>query len=246
MPELFEFEEPQPINASHLVHCACVVCGGVALAAPSQAQKARCTACVGAGVDGSALRGSYTPGRLLSPLRPSEAVVEQPEVRPPVLVCLPECEHPMPDPVRDLTLYAIAQGWQVVVQHSAGGVMGGNGKQLADAQMWGMRLRMGAKWQGYAVRRGAQWESVCVAGETLPPFLTLGITELRTWLAEPEQPASWYAGLRAKAAAQAQAAKIVKCPGPGACGWTAAGEHTHRANGDIKPKASRSKREHGG
>lgn len=242
MAELFEFEEPQPIEASHLVHCACMTCGGTALAAPEQARKARCTACAGAGVDGSALRGSYTPGRLLSPLRPSEAVVERTAIRPPVLVCPPDCAHPLPAPVRDLTLYASAYGWLVTAQHSVGGVMGGIGKQLADAQLWSVRFRVGVKWQGYAVRRGAQWESVCVAGETLSPFLTLGVTDLRTWLAEPEQPLEWYAGLRAKAAGQTLAAKKAKCP-PG-CALLAG--HEHRANGDVKYPKPRSKREHGG
>jgi hypothetical protein len=123
--------------------------------------------------------------------------------------------------------------------------MGGAGKQLADAEMWSVRFRQGS-WQGYAVRRGGAWESTCVAGAALPPFMALGVTDLHQWLADPDRPAQWYQLLRRKAAEQALAAKTVKCPGPGACTWNQGGEHTHRANGDIKAKTSRKEREHGG
>ena len=129
--------------------------------------------------------------------------------------------------------------------HSRGGVMGGNGKQLAVAELWSVRFRRGA-WQGYAVRRGSAWDSVCIAGATLPPFLALGVTDLRQWLADPERPGgvevgAWIENLKAQSSKRAKASKIVKCPGPGECAWVdeQRGDHTHRANGEIKIKTTR-------
>lgn len=118
--------------------------------------------------------------------------------------------------------------------------MGGNGKQLAVADLWSVRFRRG-EWMGYAVRRGAAWDSVCVTGATLPPFMRLGVTALREWLADPDRPPAWYGEILLKQDAQALAAKQVACPGRGACAWVdeARGMHTHRGNGDIKPKVTK-------
>jgi pimeloyl-ACP methyl ester carboxylesterase len=246
MAELFEFEEPQPVAASHLLRCRCCVCGAEALAAPQQVSVARCTGCMGAGAASGARVGSYTPGALLVPLRPAQQVVERADLHPPVSVCESNgCEHTEPAPVTALLNAAYAAGWRAVVRHSRGGVMGGSGKQLADAEIWSVRFRCGS-WQGYAVRRGDVWDSVCVAGAGLPPFLLLGVTSLREWLTEPDRPPAWYQEKRAEEAARKLAAKIVKCPGPGHCTWAEPGEHTHRGNGDIKPKTSRKESEHGG
>jgi hypothetical protein len=155
------------------------------------------------------------------------------------------------------------RGWQLRWQHSRGGVMGGAGKQLAPAEMWSVRFRRGA-WQGYAVRRGGAWDSVCVAGEALPPFLALGVTDLRVWLADPAQPPEWYDKIRKRVAGAALASKVIKCPGPGECALDlvrlafvplrmAMGsrqmalipDHTHRGDGATKIKNSKAERKTG-
>jgi hypothetical protein len=111
---------------------------------------------------------------------------------PPEYVCGDECEHDEPKPVTDLHATAIDRGWYAEIRHSRGGVVGGTGKQLAVADMWSVRFRRDG-WMGYAVRRGAAWSSICVAGVELPPFLKLGLNGLKVWLANPDQPAEWYA-----------------------------------------------------
>ncbi len=152
----------------------------------------------------------------------------------------------MPGPVDQLLTAAARAAWSTGVRHSRGGVVGGNGKQLVDADLWSVRFRRGG-FAGYAVRRGDAWDSVWVSGEALPPFGLLGVTALREWLTDPERPAEWYEAKRGEEAARKLAAKIVKCPGPGVCAWPVdGGEHTHRANGDVKPKVSRKVAEHGG
>lgn len=132
-------------------------------------------------------------------------------------------------------------GWQVLTQHSRARNMQANGKQGAKVEdFWGVRFRRG-EWAGYAVRRGDAWDGVCVTGSVLPPFLALGVTDLRVWLAEPERPASWYQEIRERVKARDLASKQRACPGPGLCAWVdeGRGDHTHRANGDIKIKKTR-------
>ncbi len=114
--------------------------------------------------------------------------------------------HEAPGPVEGLALDAWDHDWQVLTQHSRGGVVGGTGKQLAVADMWSVRFRREG-WMGYAVRRGSVWSSVCVAGVDLPPFLGLGVTELGQWLADPARDASWYQAIRDRKAEQAAATK---------------------------------------
>lgn len=174
-----------------------------------------------------------------------------PELRPPESVCPlfvygsgePGCGHDEPGPVRDLIGAALLAGWTVARGHSRGGVMGGTGRQLAVADIWSVRFRRPG-WMGYAVRRGNTWDSVCVAGASLPPFLALGVTDLREWLADPEQGAGWYEGIRLRVAAQKLAAKKVKCPGAPSC--TEERHHEHRGDGAIKFPKPRSKIESGG
>lgn len=206
----------------------------------------RCTACTFAcevfGRDAGSGKGYDFP----MPYAPAEEV-ERPEVVAPEVVCPEHCGHVAPGPVLDLRKLAVEKGWRAAIQHSRGGVMGGNGKQLGVADMWGVRFRRGP-WMGYAVRRGAAWGSVCVAGTDLPPFLRLGVTGLREWLAEPARPPSWYGEVVAKEAAAALAAKVVPCPGVAGCRWDdpQSLRHTHRGNGDVKQRKARKQAEHGG
>lgn len=168
----------------------------------------------------------------------------------PELVCPPDaCGHAVPGPMLDLMMLFTEHGWITSHWHSRGKPAGAR----AVAEMWSVRFRRGT-WAGYAVRRGGAWGSVCITGTALPPFLALGVTELREWLADPEAcgPA-WCDAIRAKVARAALHAKEVRCPGSPVCkpqGPLVPGgavviewcEHTHRADGAIVKKVSRKER----
>lgn len=250
----FEIEEPEPIEASHLLAVSCSRrCGARTVVAADQVSVALCGPC-------RAQDAASATCITRLPDKPPPAVAEwgsekilaqngaeRVELVAPEFVCEPNgCDHPMPGPVSELRDVAILAHWKARVRHSRGGVMGGAGKQLAVAEIWSVRFRRGA-WQGYAVRRDDGWDSVCVAGETLPPFMALGVADLRLWLAEPERGAEWYDGIRARVAASALSKKLIKCPGPGECEWVDAGrgDHTHRGDGAIKIKNSRAERKAG-
>ncbi len=165
-----------------------------------------CTRCLVAEGRETGFAWSSMGTHFSAPQNPSERI----ELVPPEYVCRPAreggCEHTPPAPVSTLADAAWAAGWQREVRHSRGGVVGGTGKQLAVADMWSVRFRRDG-WMGYAVRRGAAWSSVCVAGASLPPFLKLGVTGLKVWLAEPDQPAEWYAEVVRLEAERAAATK---------------------------------------
>lgn len=247
----FEIEDPEPIPLSSLVHVRCVRCRAPKVAcAPGQRGNALCGAC-----RRQVARSAATILRLPAVPPPHVAAegsqkilaqipAERAELIPAELVCAWRCSHPQPGPVWDLLRAAEDTDWRVEVRHSRGRVMGGNGKQLAPAEMWSVRFRRGS-WAGYAVRRGESWDSVCITGRGLHPFLALGVTDLRQWLADPERPdgvelAAWVAGISKRVRDRGLASKNVKCPGPGECVWVdeGRGDHTHRANGDIKIKKS--------
>lgn len=160
------------------------------------------------------------------------------------------CAHAQPGPVTAVWGAAVDAGWTALVRHSVVGVV----------DWWSVRfgrnLPDGGAFAGYAVRRGDVWTSVCVTGETLPPFMELGVTELRIWLADPAACGeAWFGEVRRKVVAAALHAKQVRCPGPPHCvpigPWTAAGaapapgEHTHRADGAVVKKVSRKEVQHG-
>ncbi len=203
-----------------------------------------CTRCmVGYGSGSSSPENGSQP--VFTP-RAAEESAERKELEAPEFVCGTLCMHEVPRPVRDLCALAERHGWTYREMHSRGRPVGANGKQLAVAEMWSVRFRRDG-YAGYAVRRGAAWSSVWVAGVSLPPFGKLGVTLLGEWLAAPNRPASWYADVVAGKAASALAAKVVACPGRGKCAWVDEdlGLHTHRGNGDVKPKKA-GEVEHGG
>lgn len=259
-----EFEiEAEPIAASHLLAVPCVRrCGARTVAAPGQERAALCGPCRLREASGVAAiqRLPTVPPPPLGWDRPDGSgateAVSAPAVQDPEMVCPAYCEHERPGPVRGLVEHAGSYGWHLEVRHSRGGVMGGSGKQLAVADMWSVRFRRGP-WKGYAARRGEDWDSVCVAGEALPPFLMLGLVQLREWLTQPDRPAAWYDAVRALRAQQELDKKIVKCPGPGVCDvqgpWSLDGvlvppsgpDHTHRASGAIRIKISKKEKASG-
>lgn len=235
------------LEARDWVHVDCTRCGahGV-VAAPGQEVEALCGGCrlveASLATAISRLPAETPPPMVWSGSGDSEPQEAAQAVK--VVPCGTLCVHPVPRPVRDLCSAAEASGWSVSERHSvAGGV-----------DWWSVRfgrnLPDGGAFAGYAVRRGDAWVSVCVTGETLPPFMALGVTELRTWLADPAACGeAWFAEVRRKVAAAELHAKQVRCPGPPRCvvagPWTAAGvapvpgEHTHRADGAIVRKVSR-------
>lgn len=227
------------------VKARCDACGGDSWTGP------RCTACLVQGApDTRFWWGGVDRGHGWSP-RPPEVVHEAVDLEGPSMVCptgpAGACGHEAPTVVVGLVGTARGCGWLVEVGHSRGRVMGGTGKQLAAAEMWSVRFRRPG-WQGYAVRRGAAWSSVCVAGETLPPFLALGTGELAEWLADPSACGPWwYQAIVDRKAGQKLAAKVLACPGRGRCAWVDGehGMHTHRGNGEIRPATSKAV-EHGG
>lgn len=230
------------LEARDWVHVDCTRCGahGV-VAAPGQEVGALCGGCrlrEASLATAISRLPAETPPPIVRPTlgrpEPQEAAqgVE-------VLVCPAWCVHSEPGPVTSVANVAADHGWSVAVRHS-----------VADGvDWWSVRFRRPG-WMGYAVRRADDWSSVCVTGETLPPFLGLGVTELRTWLADPAAcDDAWFAELRRRAEARERHAKQVRCPGPPQCvpigPWTAGGaapvplEHTHRADGAIVRKVSR-------
>lgn len=221
----------------------CSGCGvGNVVCAPSQTAGALCGKCRAqvASTAATILRlPAETPPRVVWSRQESlGAQIGSGAVK--VVPCLPgQCLHPWPGPVDELVKIATRLGWGTGVRHST----------VGGVDWWSVRFgRPG--WGGYAARRGDAWKSVCVTGTALPPFLGLGVAELREWLADPEAcgPA-WCDAIRAKVARAALHAKQVACPGAPLCvpvgPWTADGvgparlDHTHRGDGGIVKKVSR-------
>lgn len=241
------------LEARDWVHVNCTRCGahGV-VAAPGQEADALCGGCrlIDASLATAISRlPAETPPRMVwsgsGASEPQETAQGVAPMVCPVFIYgsgVNGCGHDMPGPVGDLAGTALLAGWCVERGHSRVGAVGG-------VDWWSVRFARPG-WGGYAVRRGDAWKSVCVTGETLPPFMALGVTELLTWLADPAACGdAWFAEVRRKVAAAELHAKQVRCPGPPRCvvagPWTAAGvapvpgEHTHRADGAIVRKVSR-------
>lgn len=235
----FEIEETEgeDLGAVYVAGQPCASCG-----IPSYTG-ARCTRCT---VAGAPETGFWSLDRGQAVSGPQDGA-ERAEAVAPEFVCGSRCDHDIPGPVCDVRERAEAEGWVTALAHSRGVRAGA--RTVAD--QWSVRFRRGT-WQGYAVRSGDAWKSVCVSGEALPPFLMLGVTELREWLEQPDRSAEWYSVIRKRVAEQDKASKIVKCPGPLKCTLhlvalafvpfgvaVVSADHTHRANGDIKIKKSK-------
>lgn len=210
---MLEFEEPEPIEASHLVSTQCRDCGSKALSVPERARKARCGTCAhSAAGAGTAVVGKPGPvvryGTFALPI-PEEVREVYPHptyVGPvgkvsPVLVvagdgdALREDTEFMqcPQPVMSLAEYARENSWEVRCQYTRGRLPhGSTGHPGAEKHV--ISLRFGGHpmtdRQAYAVYARAvsggtwAWQSVAVWGPALPPYLGCGITELRTYLGE--------------------------------------------------------------
>lgn len=204
MTDLYEFEEAEPVEASHLVRTKCR-CGAVALAVPERARGARCGSCTlkDSGADGR------THGKVGPVIRygtfaiapPAEVIAEFPK---PTYVGSVVMDEPAflgldgiaaPSSVLTLAEYARKQSWEVRAQYTRGCFPHATtGRPGAEQHV--ISLRFGGHpmtdRQAYAIHSRAvagdgawTWKSVAVWGPDLPPYLGLGITGLELFLDEP-------------------------------------------------------------
>ena len=133
---------------------------------------------------------------------------------PPVIYPAPEVSSrdgrwvPPPSAVRALAA-GTPVGWTVVTQYSRGcQPHKTTGKPGPVKDWWAVRFTWKDEYGAYAVHDGSGWDTVCVWGKTLPPFLKLGVTDLKQFLADPAAcgPA-WVDAIRVRVAEQDARAK---------------------------------------
>ena len=137
------------------------------------------------------------------------APVAESEAHPePVTSSRDQVKVPGPGVTVALAAWGRECGWEVCVQYSRGcKPHATTGRPGPVKSWWGVRFAR-AGWGACAVHDGKAWDSICAWGSDLPPFMTLGITELKEYLREP----GWLSpevrqALRDKARLQAEAAK---------------------------------------
>lgn len=215
----WEFEEPEPVEASHLVRVTCCKCGArvSALAAPGQERRARCAGCIGT--------SEAVPAQLLRQYVPAVGYPSHPRASLDESVC-PVCRatspkdkcnwqpagsHPKPavssrdgvegvypSAVLKLAERAREASWEVRQQYARGcGVHGSTGRALLEAESFALifyghpMTNSGA----YAVYRGGSWRSVNIAGMAIG-----GVSDLLHWLetgGRVNGEAHWFQHLRA-------------------------------------------------
>lgn len=177
------FEEPEPVEASHLLRTRCGKCGAMALACPSKVREARCGVCLLAETGaGGAYTGGYTvpvgyPLGVGSARR--EGAVAPPEV--PAAGAWRGSLRGVPMAVADLGADAMAEGWEVRLRPAG--------------TSWAVR---GACRERFflAVRRGDAWGSLWGLGAgALLDFP--GMAVLREWIAgHGRMRPCWYEDVR--------------------------------------------------
>ncbi len=258
----WEFEEPEPVEASHLLKVRCAGCGAsrAALAAPGQEAGARCTACFGSS-PGATLEAAgaraYTPGRTEVALRPAPWPGGLDPHPAPERSSRDETPGgtPTPTPVQKLAQRASEAGAQAIVQYARGhGVHGSTGRPTAVRDSWAVRIVNGAG-RAAAVYAGGSWGSVWIVDAA--GWHRVGVTDLAVWLAErgAVEPL-WFEHIAALLENRELASKKGgPCPGDLRClllwrwllgvlvkpelvpwPWDRLVKHEHRANGDIKPR----------
>lgn len=236
MTDLYEFEEAEPIESSHLVRTGCMKCGTplAARCVPERVRTARCGACIlkDSGADGR------THGKVGPVIRygtfaltpPEEVIAEYPTPTylGPVFAVSGEPlvmqGEPVPTSVMKLAEYAREQSWEVRAQYTRGCFPHATtGRPGAEQHV--ISLRFGGHpmtdRQAYAIHSRAvagdgawTWKSVAVWGPDLPPYLGLGITGLEAFLDEPARATEIIAArivdLKLAAAAKALEADVRK------------------------------------
>ncbi len=198
MSDLFEFEEPEPVEASHLVRARCA-CGADALTVLERAREARCGTCAlnESGADG---RTHGVPGPVVRygtfAIPPAEVIREAyPTPTHVGSVTYDErslmLEMPTPGPVLSLAEYARENSWEVRSQYTRGHFPHGTtGRPGAEQHV--ISLRFGGHpmtdRQAYAVYRSPvskvawTWSSIAIWGPDLPPYLGCGVADLKDFL----------------------------------------------------------------
>ncbi len=203
MTQPFEFEEPQPVSASHLLRTACVGCGVETLAVPEHVLDALCGPCRGGSVVGYA--GGYTVP-VGYPMGPRPAEVARTIVHPAPEISGYLADH-APDPVMALVKFAGSEGWRTYVVHARGnGVHGGTGRPTAVRDSYAVHM----EWPGrkaVAVYSGGTWGSMWLLPDL---FGCPTLADLKGWLAERgEVSERWYAAIRTRVG-EAVAAGVVQ------------------------------------
>jgi len=142
------------------------------------------------------------------------------------------------------------------------GIHGGHGGVLAERDSWAVKGVLGPR-RFVAVRVGDQWPSVWMISPELGFFGAGQIGDLKEWIKVRGETAGWRwwrEHLAARDEERTRSVKNVKCPGGELCllgvlaavrllvlkqGTLHVPDHTHRANGDIKPKRAKAKKDHG-
>lgn len=225
-PGAFEIEEPEPVEASHLIKTQCRTCGAPTLAVAEHLCDASCGACLWDRVSAGKAGGEIgVPGPVVARWRseqPSGGGAEfwHKDAKSGVWskVMPPEVIHPapeqvggempsvMPDAVLRLSELAREAGWEVGVTYARGtGVHGSTGRPTSLRHSLAVRCHhplFGLSAVALYVRpvtASGTWSrgSVWLWGPSLPHFRLAGFTELKEWLREGGQVgAEWYAAVR--------------------------------------------------
>lgn len=197
----FEFEEPEPIEASGLVRTQCRKCGEPAIAAPNVAKSALCTGCLGQG-------SVYAIGELPHTVPvgyPYPFGMSQEEARE-------RSQHPAPEFIGewlslaeagdksgrfhksalDLAWHGRGRGWDVKLRYSVGTFQSARGAAGARQESIAVAFKgFGREAVAVYVKRGSQawkWETVYAWGPDLFPFGEMSVTDLKWWLAGKGAP----------------------------------------------------------
>lgn len=219
--------EAEAVEASHLVRVPCAPCAARGLAVWTLAdpgrprESVRCAKCHGGSqivATGSMAYG--VPVGYPNPYGRGSVALSGPQGYPAPEVTSQDgwvaddayAARGVPGAVSTLAEKARAAGWDVRVQYARGCFANrATGRPGVVKDSFAVVFRRDG-WGGYAVRVGAVWESVLFYGRALPWFPHASITDLGSWLADPERPAAWYDEIRARESAkktrQREAAKL--------------------------------------
>lgn len=193
----FEFEEPEEVEASHLLQTQCQKCGTSTLAVAQHVSDALCGPCRGGSVVGYS--GEHTspvgyPREIREWVEPVERI-EHPEPEVGGHWCSSD-EHLLPGPVLALRIFARAREWDVRVCHSRGnGVHGSTGRPTAVRDVYVVHCEGWGR-KAVAVYGGGTWASVWL----LPRLFGLcSLAELKEWLSlHGAVDEGWYARIKGR------------------------------------------------
>jgi len=202
----FEFEEPEAVEASHLLRARCVKCGAEALAVEEHVRDALCQECRGGSVVGEL--GAYAPvvgyPRGERPARGEErAMHPAPAMRS--HLC-PMFGHVLPVVVERIAGTARGAGWRVSVSHARGrGIHGSTGRPTGMRESWVVRFWGAREERAVAVYSSpGGWGDMWIWGPSRPWWSCPTLADLQWWLTQVIDP-DWYAGVMVRVAEQALA-----------------------------------------